>query len=76
MLPRLNVSHLFGQSNAPADAASRGMGHVLQAVCKRLKMRSKELSAPVDLIEQLLDVCMEHLELVESWDMWDLAVDL
>ena len=76
MLPRLNVSHLFGRSNVPADAASRGMGHVLQAVCKRLKMRSKELYAPTVLIEQLLGACLDHLELVDSWDLWDSAVDL
>lgn len=75
MLPRLNVSHLFGRSNGPSDAASRGMGHVLDAVCARLKMKSKELPAPVDLIEQLLEVCLEHEASVESWNSWNSAAD-
>ena len=70
MLPRLNVRHLFGRSNAPSDAASRGMGHVLQAVRSRLKMRTKELTAPTDLIEQLLDACLEHKDLVAGWYNW------
>ena len=70
MLPRLNVSHLFGRSNVPSDAASRGMGHVLQAVRSRLKMRTSELIAPANLIEQLLDACLEHEDLVAGWSDW------
>lgn len=54
MIHNATASHIFGRSNIASDAASRGLHGVLAALCRHLKVRSRQTLAPA-LAERLLN---------------------
>ena len=54
MIHSATAHHIFGRSNIASDAASRGLHDVLAALCRHLKVKSRQTPAPA-LASQLLD---------------------